>query len=314
LFSRLLPIFLAVVVSSAVAPAAADEFSGERAMHWLRYQCDLGPRTPGSPGIAELRGTILSLADSLGLHRAELCFDRPDPYSDETMRLCNLVVSAGPRDSKHLWLGAHYDTRPMCDLDPDPEKAALPLTGANDAGSGTAVLMHLMELLAADPPDRGVDLIFFDGEDYGRAGDLDGFCLGSRHLAERRGDFGNPLAEGEVEGLIVLDMIGERNVRVPIEQYSLRYARALTEAVFARAAEIGVTALEPVVGPAVFDDHVPFLQQGVPALDLIDFDYPEWHTSRDTPDRCSAESLEQIGRLVLDLIRNPLDPGAGSVR
>ena len=181
----------------------------------------------------------------------------------------------------------------------------MPLTGANDGASGVAVLLHLMETLGTNPPPQGVDFLFFDGEDSGLAGDPGGFCLGSRPLAATCRDFGNPLSEGTPRGLIVLDMVGQKNLQIPIEAYSLVNAPEWTEAVFDRAGQLGLAAFVPQRGPAVYDDHVPFLEKGIPAVDLIDFNFPQWHTTGDTPEICSAVSLAEVGRLMLALIYNP---------
>lgn len=308
LVAAALALFAAGAAAAAVpaaAPAAAPAFSGARAMRWLRAQCDLGPRPPGSAAHARLRRLIRAQADSLGLRCVELCFEIDDPYGNGRLPVCNLVISAGPPGGARLWVGAHYDTRPRSDRETDPARAALPLLGANDGASGTAVLLHLAELLARQPPPRGVDLLFFDAEDYGREGDLQHYCLGSARLASAWRDFGSPLAGGRPEGLILLDLVGERGLTVPMEGYSLRYAEAWTRRVFARAAALGLPAFAPAPGPAVYDDHVPFLRAGVPAVNLIDFDFPEWHTQRDTPAVCDPASLEQAGALVADLIYRP---------
>lgn len=297
-----------LVLLAALAPAAADAsgpFSGDRAMHWLEYQCGLGYRHPGSPGHAALRRAIEAHADSLGLSRAEWRCVAPDPSGGPDLQLCNYVVSAGPRGGERIWIGAHYDTRPFCDRDPDPELAAQPLPGANDGASGVAVLLHLAELLAEEPPAIGVDLIFFDGEDSGLAGSPETFCLGSARMAADLESFGNPLAGGEPLGLIVLDMVGREGLQIPMEGISLARAADWTRTVFARAADLGLSAFVPIPGRPVFDDHVPFLRAGIPAVDLIDFDFPEWHTAGDVPEICSGDSLEQVGALVLDLVRNP---------
>jgi len=304
----LLPLAIPSAAEPAAAPPAAPPaFSGERALHWLRYQCDLGPRVPGTAGIRQLRGALVAHADSLGLSCAELCFTRQDPYGPQPLQLCNVVIAAGPAQGRRLWLAAHYDTRPRCDRDPDASLRDRPLPGANDGASGVAVLLHLAELLAATPPPRGVDLIFFDGEDYGREGDLAGYCLGSRHLADHWREFGSPLARGEPAGLILLDMVGEKGLSVPQELYSLGQAPEWTRSVFRRAAELGLGAFAPHAGPAVYDDHIPFLQAGIRAVDLIDFDFPQWHTTGDVPAVCSAASLAQVGRLVTDIAYRPLD-------
>lgn len=287
------------------AAGAVPAFSGARAMTWLRAQCALGPRHPGSPGQARLRRLIAAHADSLRLSCAPACFTLDDPYGDGRLEVCNYVISAGPPGGRRLWIAAHYDTRPRSDRDPDPRLAVRPLIGANDGASGVAVLLHLAELLAARPPARGVDLIFLDAEDYGREGDLANYCLGATHLAAHWQEFGSPLAGGTPDGLVLLDMVGKRNLTIPIEGYSLRQAAPWTRAVFDRAAALGLEAFVPEPGPTVWDDHVPFLRAGIPAVDLIDFDYPQWHTSRDTPEACDAASLEQVGRLVADLCYRP---------
>jgi len=291
--------------NSTSSAEGGPEFDGDRAMEWLNYQCDLGPRIPGSDGNRSLREAIVVLADSLGLGATTLCFEIKDPYAEEQLELCNVVLSAGPHGGARLWLGAHFDTRPFCDRDPDPARREEPLVGANDGASGVAVLLHLAELMAQRPPSRGVDLLFFDGEDYGREGDLNGYCLGSRHLARHWRDFGCPLANGEPVGLILLDMVGQKGLSIPMEYYSVTQARDWTEQLFERAANLGLTAFRPTTGRAVYDDHVPFLQAGIPAVDLIDFDFPQWHTSQDVPANCTGSSLAEVGALLVDCIYRP---------
>lgn len=292
-------------VPAALPAAPVPVFDGGRAMELLVAQCDLGPRPPGSEALGELRTMILEAADEQGLRAVSLCFDAVSPITGETVELCNLVVSAGPPGGDRLWLGAHYDTRPIADQDPDPARRNEPILGANDGASGVAVLLHLIEILGANPPPGGVDLIFFDGEDSGLTGRPRTYCLGSQRLAATAGDFGNPLAEGRSRGLIVLDMVGRRGLSIPQEIYSLRGAPELLERVFARAAELELDAFIPEPGAAVFDDHVPFLEAGFPAIDLIDFGDSAWHTLADRPEGCAPESLGQVGRLVTDLIYRP---------
>lgn len=274
-------------------------------MALLREQCDLGPRTPGSPGNLALRARIMAMAKAAGLRAVPACFEASPGAGVAAVEACNIVVSAGPPGGERLWLGAHFDTRPWGDRDPDRTRRGQPIAGANDGASGTAVLLHLIELLGNAPPPQGVDLLFFDAEDSGQAHDASGFCLGSRHLVATRGEFGHPLATGAPRGLVLLDMVGETGARIPQEGYSLAQAPAWTAQVFARAEALGLDVFEPVPGRAVYDDHVPFLLAGIPAVDLIDFDYPHWHTSEDTPDKCSAVTLGQVGRLVVDLVYRP---------
>lgn len=304
-------ILVVVLPAAQVAPAADSappEFSGARAWHWLETQCDLGPRPPGSAALESLRCLVEDHADSLGLRCVRLCFETVDPWRGGLVEVCNLIVSVGPAGGARLWLGAHYDTRPVCDQDPDPDRREEPLLGANDGASGTAILLHLMEMLAASPPERGVDLLFFDAEDSGHGGDVTGFCLGSRRLAATWNDFPSPLAGGEPQALIVLDMVGRRGLQVGMEAYSLREAPDLTRGVFERARELELQCFAAIPATAVYDDHVPFLLAGIPAVDLIDFGFPQWHTTGDVPAVCDPAALGEVGRLVSSLIWEPL-PG-----
>jgi len=289
-------------LSQAGAPPV---FDGDRAMALLVKQTEMGPRTPGSSGNLLLRNTIISKAEKGNLRVKTHIFESVMPMGSSPVELCNVIVSAGPEGCSagaRLWLGAHFDTRPVCDRDPDSSLHEQPLVGANDGASGVAVLMHLMELLAANEPDVGVDLIFFDGEDSGLSGDPFTYCLGSQRLASTLGEFGNPLNSECCDGLILLDMIGDRDLFIPMEGYSLRNAPEFTKKVFQRAAELGLPAFSMTPGQTVFDDHVPFLQRGIPAVDLIDFSFPHWHTTSDTPESCSPGSLSQVGHLVTDLV------------
>jgi len=299
-----------MMIGAAVpGPASCDEapvFDGDRAMTLLVRQCDMGPRPPGSPALESLRRFVAAHADSLGLPFARLCFEQEMPGDVGVVTLCNLVITCGEGDGPSLWLGAHYDTRPYCDLDPDPVLARQPLMGANDGASGVAVLLHLAEVFAASPPPRPVALLFFDGEDSGTSGDMRSYCLGSQRLAARWNDFGSPLAGPEPEGLIVVDMVGERGVDLPFEMTSYQTAGDWLVSLYERAAELGLSAFRPEPGPYIYDDHVPFIEQGIRAVDLIDYDFPEWHTAGDVPAVCAPASLAQVGRLLANVAYRPL--------
>lgn len=158
--SRGAALLVSLVVLGGLWPAyvsgGADPlpgFSGDRAMELLIAQCDIGPRTPGSEGNRQLRDMILALAEKQGFRSQSLCFKADNPLTGEENEICNIVVSVGPEGGSRLWLGAHYDTRPVSDHDPDRSLRDTPLVGANDGASGVAVLMHLMEILGETPPD-----------------------------------------------------------------------------------------------------------------------------------------------------------------
>jgi glutaminyl-peptide cyclotransferase len=298
---------IALLLPSTTLAAEPPAFSGARAMTWLRAQCELGPRPPGSAALETLRGLIIARADSLGLAVARLPFSAPNPLGQGTLAGSNIVVSAGPSGGPRLWLAAHYDTRPCADRDPAPGGRNQPVPGANDGGSGTAVLLHLMDLLAGRVPPRGVDLLFLDLEDSGPAGDANGFCLGSRHLAATWSDFGNPLAEGEPAALVLLDMVGGKGMVVRQEGYSRQLAPDLVDAVWSRALSLGLRQFPAEIGGAIYDDHVPFLEVGIPAIDLIGMPYPQWHTLGDTPAACDPVSLAAVGKLIASLCYQPLE-------
>jgi Zn-dependent M28 family amino/carboxypeptidase len=202
-------------------------------------------------------------------------------------------------------LCAHWDSRERADQDPDPAYRALPVPGANDGASGVAVLLEVAELMSRRAPPRPVELVFFDGEDQGRADDPDGFCRGSRHYARTLAEGGErPLAA------FLFDMVGDRDLQIHPEVQSARRAANLVALVLEAARATGARHFRPEPRHFVYDDHVPLLDAGVPAVDIIDFDYPAWHTTHDLPDRTSAASLAQVSRVAAWLVyRSPLARG-----
>jgi len=219
----------------------------------------------------------------------------PDPYAPDTLHLVNVLAHFHPERAQRVLLAAHYDSRPWADRDTGTARDQ-PVPGANDGGSGTAILLEIADALASWDPGIGVDLVFFDGEDYGKEGDLEHYLIGSRHFAATMGSY-RPRA------MVLLDMVGDRDLKIPMEGNSLRAAPALTQLVFAVAESLGATAFVRSPGRPVFDDHVPFLRAGIEAVDLIDMDYPEWHTTRDLPPACSPASLQTVTEVVLHVLQ-----------
>ncbi|MDH3215221.1 MAG: M28 family peptidase [Candidatus Krumholzibacteria bacterium] len=223
-------------------------------------------------------------------------FSTPDPYQSRTLNLTNIVGSFFPNRKQRLLLAAHYDTRPWADEEEDEKLWQQSIVGANDGASGVAVLLELADILAQRRPKRvGVDLVFFDGEDYGKAGDLQFYLLGSKHFVAN-------LQGYRPECGIVLDMVGAEGGKIRQEGNSLSVAPQLTQELFARAARLGLDVFVPQRSEPIYDDHVPLLQAGIPTVDLIGLPYPYWHRLGDTPDKCSKETLRQVGTLVVDFI------------
>jgi glutaminyl-peptide cyclotransferase len=225
-------------------------------------------------------------------------FKRGDPYADRTMTFTNVIGSFAPDRKKRVLLAAHYDTRPWADREDADSLRARPIIGANDGASGVAVLLEVADMLAEKVPrGLGIDLVFFDGEDYGKEGDLEHYLIGSRHFAADLGGY-------RPECAIVLDMVGAADCRILQEGNSLGGAPELTRDVFRRAEALGLGVFVERAGDSIYDDHIPLLMAGIPALDLIGYPYAYWHTLKDTPDKCSRETLRQVGVLVADIVYN----------
>ena len=284
------------------ACASPIEVDGARAEARVVRQVEFGPRIPGTPGHAAmtawLEGELVRLGGRVERQRfTDSTLGRPLP-------LVNFIARFGPERGRRIALAAHYDTRPWCDQDPDTSRRGLPLPGANDAGSGVAVLLEVAELMHRSPPPIGVDLVFFDGEDQGRASEPQEFSLGARGYAARLpapGDEARPVAA------FVFDMVGDKDLEIFPELQSSQRAANLCAVVWDAARATGARGFRERPRYSITDDHVPLLEAGLPTVDIIDFDYPAWHTLGDRPDQTSAESLAQVSRVAGWIVyRSPL--------
>ena len=271
--------------------ATPPEFDAEHAFQYLLRQCEFGPRNPGSNGHENTKKYLISELKKYSKEVVAQEFEYTD--KQKLLKLTNIIARFGKKKGEKILLAAHWDTRPFAEYDVNPEKRNTPIIGANDGASGVAVLLEIARILKSKPPENEIFIVLFDGEDYGKS--TSEMFLGSRYFASNMGkwkpDYG-----------ILLDMIGDKELDLPIEQFSLRAAPELTQRVWQTAKDLGLDAFHPQLGPAIMDDHVLLIEAGVPCIDIIDFDYPYWHTTEDTPDKCSAESLETIGKLILALI------------
>jgi len=297
---RAMLLFGACLVAAAHLAACAKSeppaFSGDSAFVFLREQCDIGPRYPGSPEHAAVQRYLVEKLVSFGANVSLQPFEAVLTGGD-TLHLVNIIAKYREGARKRILLGAHYDTRPRADRDRDPANRAKPILGANDGASGVAVLLEIARLLSAWKPPVGVDIVLFDGEDYGEEGNTQDYLLGSRRFAAGLGGY-RPIA------VIVVDMVGERDSRIPIEGLSSAASAALCGKIYGIAETLGVENFVQSQGPSVIDDHLPFIQAGLPAIDLIDFDYPYWHTLSDTPDKCAGASLAAVGSVLVRFIRD----------
>jgi Zn-dependent M28 family amino/carboxypeptidase len=265
------------VTRPSAAPGATSAtpllFDGASAMRFAQAQCDIGPRPPGTPEDAKTADYI-SKSIPAGWKIEE------QKFTYRSVPIRNVVASRG--QGKMVMVGAHYDTRPQADND-----LVQPLghiLGANDGASGVAVLLELARVLPANP-NKEIRLAFFDAED---SGGINGWpwSVGAEHVAAT--------LTVTPQAVVVLDMIGDIDQQI---YYEANSDSAIQQAIFAQAAALGYGAnFIPQVRYTMTDDHTPFLERGFRAVDLIDFDYPFWHTMKDTCDKIGPQSLERVGR------------------
>jgi Zn-dependent M28 family amino/carboxypeptidase len=250
-------------------------FDGEIAYGHVQAQCDLGPRPTGSPASRATADYITAHLEDLGWSVETQEFT----YRGTPVR--NVVGKLG--EGPVIILGAHYDTRRSA----DEEDPTVPVVGANDGASGVAVLLELARVLDLEKLRHQVWLAFFDAEDNGGLNGWE-WCVGSSYMADH--------LEVAPQAVIVADMVGDADQQLYLEGNS---DPALQRRLWDIAATLGYT--QTFVSEyrwTMYDDHVPFAQRGIPAVDIIDFDYPYWHTTQDTPDKVSPQSLERVGRVL----------------
>jgi Zn-dependent M28 family amino/carboxypeptidase len=255
---------------------APVSFDGLRAYADVQTQVAFGPRIPGSDGHAQVMEWMRAELESAGW-QVEI------QESEALGHPIKNIVAKRNDASPQIILGAHYDSRMFADNDPDSTNHTQPVPAANDGASGVAVLIELARTL----PDDTVNtwLVFFDAEDNGRIEGWD-WILGSREFVKN-----NTL---QPRAVVVVDMIGDADLNIYKERNS---NLELTDEIWATANSLGYgNKFIPEYKHSMTDDHTPFLEAGMPAMDIIDFDYPYWHTMADTPDKVSAESLEAVGK------------------
>lgn len=276
--------------------SAAFAFDQDRAFMLLKAQVAFGPRVPNSPEADSCREFL----------RRELSFwcdtawVQPFTYNSADratkLNLYNIVGQINREAKDRVMLCGHWDSRPMADRDPDSKNHNKGIPAANDGAGQIAILLEIARQLSLKPVPFGVDFVFFDGEDYGREGVNEDYIIGSRHFARTQ-----PIPVPRYG--ILLDLCSEKDLRLPYELNSYMHARPIIEKVYAAAERVKAMSFVREPGQSVMDDHFPFLEKGIPVVDIIDFDYKYWHTMEDTPDKCSPFSMGEVGRTVLEVLR-----------
>ena len=263
-------------------------------------QVEFGVRKPGTQSHIKcrdyLKSELAKYCDSVELQPFSHTWSR----TNESIKMWNVVGTQNWEKAKvRVALFAHWDTRPTADQEDDSANRLKPIPGANDGASGVAVLLELARVMQKANPDLGVMYVLVDGEDLGPG--LEEMFLGAdywaKHMPVKKPSYG-----------ILLDMIGDKDLAIPVEPNSAMYAKSLVTDFYSHAARIGLSSTFPQqYGDTIEDDHIPLNKAGLPTMDLIDFTYADWHKLTDTPDKCSAASLGKVGTMLQSwLSKNPI--------
>jgi glutaminyl-peptide cyclotransferase len=279
-----------------VLPQVAEvAFDGKRAMGYLESICALGPRMSGTAGMAKQQELIRKHFDKLDLKVREQSFSARQLSQKAPVAMTNLIVSAHPDRNRRIIICSHYDTRPIADQENDPRKWREPFVSANDGGSGVAFLMELAHHLKDLKLNVGVDLVFFDGEEYVFEPRRDRYFFGSEHFAA---EWKKSKRQPAYVAAVLLDMIAGKNPKFPVEGHSWFKDPDLCRDIWRTAAEVRATAFKDQLYDRILDDHLALQNAGIPALDIIDFSYPHWHRLSDRPENCAPDGLLQVAKVL----------------
>jgi hypothetical protein len=274
-----------------------SRFDGKRAYGYVRRQLEFGPRVPGTPAhrqagdwlAATLRGTADTVTEQAWVHVT---------VRGDSLPMRNIIARFRLEATERVLYVAHWDTRPVAEKDPDPARRALPIPGANDGGSGVAMLLALADALKAVPPAVGVDIVLVDGEDYGSFDRSEDVLIGSTWFAEHLPEPGYQPMFG-----VVWDMVGDRDPRFYHEGHSMQAAPEVVARVWGVAEELGYGGVFIQQSKwTLDDDHLPLLRKGLRVIDVIDFDFPHHHRLSDNLAAVSADALQKVGDVALRLV------------
>jgi glutaminyl-peptide cyclotransferase len=288
--------FLFLPVLSSCQNQVIPEFNEKNAFQYLEKQCEFGARVPGTEAHSKCRDYLVATLQKYADRVMQQPFQAIMEQDKRSVTCYNIIANFNSSKTNRILLCAHWDSRPWADRDPDPANQKKPVPGADDGASGVAVLLEIARIINITQPKYGVDIVFFDAEDFGTYGQNDTWALGSKQFAQ------NAMRNYHPEFAILLDMIGDADQQIYIEQNSYQYARKIVDRVWKIADQMGIHEFIPEVKFDVYDDHLNLLEIGIPAIDIIDFEYQYWHTVEDTPDKCSPKSLDNVGRVLLGVL------------
>jgi glutaminyl-peptide cyclotransferase len=271
-----------IVALLLAAQAAAPHFDSNRAWGHLQQVVSIGPRPAGSVAIEQTRKYIKDQLAMVGLKAVEQAWDDQTPLGK--VHMVNLIVTIPGASRDRLAITGHYDTKLFREF---------PFVGASDGGSSTAFLLEMARVLKTRKNRMTMELVFLDGEEAVVDWRGNDHTYGSRHYVEAGRRDGSL---GSLKAMVLIDMIGDRDLGIRRDSNSTPW---LTDIIWQTAAKMKLSDVFLPVPTTVEDDHLPFLEAGVPSVDIIDLDYDAWHTRRDTIDRVSARSLQVVGDVLL---------------
>ncbi len=288
--------------AAAVSTLKLDEipFDGAQAYKYLKDLCAIGPRRSGSPGMAAQQKLLIDHFKKAGGEVELQRFRARHPVNDSWVPMTNIIVRWNPKAKQRILLCGHYDTLPYPMMDPVDRQGKF--VGANDNASGVAILMQLAHDMPGLKSKYGVDFVMLDGEEYIFSRE-DRFFLGSEYFAREYAKKKPYYRWG-----VLLDMVGSTNLRILQDRSGLMWkdTRPLVGQIWTTAARLGVREFVPRPMREVdfLDDHVMLHDVGhIPCIDVIDFDYPPWHTRGDTPDKCSPLSMAKVGWVIREWVK-----------
>jgi peptidase M28-like protein len=288
----LVPAKSSLALGPSTLTLADIPFDGAQAYQYLQQICAIGPRPSGTPAMQQQQRLLIEHFRKLGGQVQFQEFRARHPQTGGAVPMANLIVHWHPERKERILLAAHYDTRPFPDQDRENPRGVF--IGANDGGSGVAVLMELGRAMPRLKGKLGVDFVLFDGEELVYQ-DGDAYFLGSDFFAQ---DYVTHPPDYRYRWAVLLDMIGDSNLQIYYERNSLGWkdSKPLATAIWDTAKRLGVHEFIPSKKFEVRDDHLALHNIAkIPSCDIIDLDYPYWHTRGDTPEKCSALSLAKVG-------------------
>lgn len=281
---------------------AAPGFDGQRAFAHVIKLTQLGHRYYAAPRRDEALDLLENTLEGLGAETSRQVFSVVEPRSGVRYELTNVIGRINPDAKRRILLGSHYDTRLWAEEDADETRHHEPIVGANDGTSGVAVLFEVLRVANADPSllgDVGLDIVLFDGEEFGRPGSND-YCQGSRHFASKLDAL---YPAGLPEAAMILDMVGDRDLAFQRERHSQRFAAELNDTLWRVGQSMAPGVFKDGLMGPIIDDHTYLRRAGIPAILLIDYEYPHWHTHQDTIDKVSPASLSVTGNVLVETLR-----------